>query len=276
MKFQPLKLKKVTAAVAASLMAAVGVVSAPQALAGERNLVSFGDSVLADPDAGTYLQGRLTSSSPGGVNCPSSFNYAKRTAAKLGLPARDFSCSGAVSSMSGGPQISAQVDDAIRVGALSPDTARVLFSSGFNDTYNNANLSMDDIRRRWVDAMAPQVERIKQAAPNARIQIVGYPTIGSGDYYCLFHFGPRPADSTLLPQIRDYENKAQWMEIDLAARTGTQFLDMKPSTVNNGMCADADRRMWAGLIDFTAGPGNLPIHINARGHEHAANVIAGS
>lgn len=271
-----MKFRKVAASIVASLIAVAGVVTAPQALAGERNLVSFGDSVLADPEVGSYLQGRASSSTNSGVNCPTSFNYAKRTAAKLGLPARDFSCAGAVSSMAAGPQVSAQVSEAIRVGALSPDTSRVLFSAGFNDTYTNSNLSLDDIRRRWVDVMAPQIERIKQAAPNARIQIVGYPTIGSGDYFCLFHFGPHPADSTLVPQMHDYENKAQWMGIDLAARTGAQFLDMKPSTAENGMCADADKRMWAGLVDFSAGPGNLPVHINERGHEHAANVIAAS
>ena len=66
------------------------------------------------------------------------------------------------------------------------------------------------------------------------------------------------------------------MQVDLAARTGVQFLDMKPSTRNNGMCADVNQRMWAGLVDFSAGDGNLPIHMNQRGHEHTANVIARS
>ena len=76
--------------------------------------------------------------------------------------------------------------------------------------------------------------------------------------------------------IQDYEVKAQWMQVDLAAATGTQFVDLKPSTVANGMCARDESRMWAGLIDFGGGTGNLPIHVNARGHEHIANVLAAS
>lgn len=269
-----IKLKALS--VVASAIAVVGVaVAAPQASAAERNLVSFGDSVMADPNGGEYLADRFSPSRVIGENCPTSFNYAKRAGAKMGLPVRDFSCSGAVS-MSNGPQVWQQVDAAIGSGALTPDTARVLITTGFNDTYNHRDLNMDQIRREFTDRTAPQIERIKHAAPNARIQIVGYPTIGSGPHYCLVHVGPTPLDSTFLPMVQDYENKAQWMQVDLAARTGVQFLDMKPSTRNNGMCANANDRMWAGLVDFTAGAGNLPIHMNQRGHEHAANVIAAS
>ncbi|MDY3127259.1 MAG: GDSL-type esterase/lipase family protein [Corynebacterium sp.] len=251
------------------------VFNAPTAHAAERNLVAFGDSVLANPDAGTYLSTRMTSSTAGGTNCPSSYNFARRTGDKLALPVRDFSCSGAVS-MSQGPQVAAQVDTALRTGALSADTQRVIYTLGFNDTYNNNNLSRQQLRDRFVAANAPQIQRIRAAAPNARIQIVGYPTIGSGDRYCLFHFGPTPADSTALPQVRNWEDSAQWMQVDLANATGTEFVDLKPATRNNGMCSGGNDRYFAGLIDFTAGPGNLPIHINNRGHEAIANIVARS
>lgn len=264
------------AAFTAGVVALSSLVAAPVASAQERNLVAFGDSVLADPGADIYLSSRIMSSTADGRRCPKSNNFAARAGAKLGLPVRDFSCSGAVSSFSAGPQVSAQVDEAIATGALTPATARVIFSTGFNDTYQHRNWRAEDVRAAFVAANAPLIERIKQAAPNARIQVVGYPTIGSGDRYCLFHFGPTPADSTALPFVQDWENRAQWMSVDLANATGVEFLDMKPSTQYNGMCAGANDRMWAGLIDFTGGPGNLPIHVNARGHEHTANVIAGS
>ena len=187
-------MKKLRTLLAAALLA-LTVVAAPTASAAQKNLVAFGDSILADPGADIYLSSRLTSSTANGANCPSSNNFAKRTGAKVGLPVRDYSCSGAVS-MSQGPQISTQIDTAIRNGALTADTQRVIFSSGFNDTYNNSNLSRDQLRARFVRTTAPQIERIKRAAPNARIQIVGYPTIGSGNRYCLLHFGPNPSDST--------------------------------------------------------------------------------
>lgn len=179
--------------VVASAIAVVGAVAAPQASAAERNLVSFGDSVMADPNGGEYLADRFNPSRVIGENCPTSFNYAKRTGAKIGLPVRDFSCAGAVS-MSNGPQIWQQVDAAIGSGALTPDTARVLITTGFNDTYNHPDLNMTQIRQEFTDRTAPQVERIKRAAPNARIQIVGYPTIGSGSHYCLIHVGPAGFD----------------------------------------------------------------------------------
>ena len=271
----PLK-SRVTARIAATLVAAV-LTCAPafHAHAQERNLVAFGDSVLADPRADIYLGAKLSSNEPLGVNCPQSFNFAKRAAAKLGLAVKDFSCSGAVS-MAPGPQMWTQVDTAIRTGALTPATARVIYATGFNDTYNNRHLSTEDVRARWVQYNAPIINRIREAAPNARIQIVGYPTIGSGDRYCLFHIGGRVLDSTAMPNMARWENQAQWMQVDLAAATGTEFLDLKPSTQFNGMCAGDNDRMWAGLIDFGGGPGNLPIHINERGHEHVANVIARS
>ncbi|MDN6131035.1 MAG: GDSL-type esterase/lipase family protein [Corynebacterium casei] len=271
---RPKKLKKLRTLLAAALLA-LTVVTAPTASAAQKNLVAFGDSILADPGADIYLSSRLTSSTANGANCPSSNNFAKRTGAKVGLPVRDYSCSGAVS-MSQGPQISTRIDTAIRNGALTADTQRVIFSSGFNDTYNNSNLSRDQLRARFVRTTAPQIERIKRAAPNARIQIVGYPTIGSGNRYCLLHFGPNPSDSTYLPQVRGWEDSAQWMQVDLARATGTEFVDIKPQTRNNGMCAGAGDRYFAGLIDFTGGNGNLPIHINARGHEAVARILARS
>ena len=80
------------AALCASLLVAVGLSQAPQAVAGERNLVAFGDSVLADPQLDTYLASRVGSSQRNpSLNCPSGNNYAKRTAAKLGMPVADFS-----------------------------------------------------------------------------------------------------------------------------------------------------------------------------------------
>src|SRR5699024_12681754 len=121
------------------------------------------------------------------------------------------------------------------------------------------------IRDPFLGITAPHIERIKQAAPNARIQIVGYPTIGSGDYYCLVHVTSSPSDSTYLPQIRKWEDSAQWMQVDLANATGTEFVDLKGATRNNGMWADAGQRDYAGLIDFTGGGGHLHTHISTPG-----------
>ena len=101
-------------------------------------------------------------------------------AAQLGLAASDYSCTGTVT-VSPGPQLYTQVDRALSDGALNPGTARVIITTGFNDTYNNEGRPDADVRRDFVNYMIPQVSRIRAAAPNARIQFVGYPKITSGD-----------------------------------------------------------------------------------------------
>ena len=275
----------------ASLVMLTGLVTAvgtPTADAQQRNLVIFGDSIIADTPTPEYLVNRigsassnssLSSASSGGSSfeqCPTSKNnYGVRAGHKLGLPAWDYSCAG-TTAISPGPQFSTQVDRALGTGALTPATARVIITTGFNDTYNNGNLSERDIRARFVNAMRPQIDRIRHAAPNARIQTVGYSTITDHDHVCLVHVGANIKDRTYAPQVGYWERLSQNMLSDLAHATGTQFVDMKPSTRNRGMCAPDHMRNWAGLIDFHAGPGNMPIHMTDRGHEHVANVIAAS
>lgn len=278
-------LRKTLVAFSAALMGAA-TIAAP-ANANERNMVIFGDSIVADPPAGAYLAGRLGSSNSSlssdnataGTFRPecvtSNTSFAEQAARLLGLPARNYSCAGTVS-ISNGVNIASQVDAAVRNRALNPATARVLVSTGFNDTYNNNNLSDGAIRSRYVAHMAPLINRIRAAAPNARIQIVGYPTLASGGNVCPFHMFPNTQVGIPLGDVVKWENQAQWMNVDLARATGTQFLDLKPATRNNGMCALDGQRYWAGLIDFHAGSGNLPIHVNDRGHRAIAGIIARS
>lgn len=267
-------MKKIIALAAACAMACAATL-APAAQAQERNLVAFGDSILADPDIPSYLKSRFLPGGNSGRDCPKGNNYARQAGAQLGLAVHDYSCSGAVT-FSPGPQIFAQVDHALEQGTLNASTARVIYTVGFNDTYNNRGMTPDQLRASFVAANAPQINRIRAAAPNARIQIVGYPSIGLGDRYCLVHIGENPLDYTKMPSVRSWEDSAQWMQIDLARATGVEFLDLKPATQHNTMCAGAQDRYFAGLIDFSSGPRNLPVHLNARGQEAVARLVSGS
>lgn len=271
--------RRKAAAVFAAALTVAGL-AAPAAEAQQRNMVIFGDSVISDPNAPQWAAGKLGLDSRGSSEvtkwCPTSpTNWGKQAAGKLGLPAWDYSCTGTVS-IQKGPQFASQVTRAVNDGGLNANTQRVIISTGFNDTYHNDGRDRAAFRRDWVAAMAPQVQRIRAAAPNARIQIVGYPKITSGDNVCLFHIAPNVSDHTPFPAVREWEDSIQWAQVDLAQATGAEFLDLKPSTWNNNMCAPDHMRMWAGLVDFYGGPGNLPIHVNQRGHAHVANVIAGS
>ncbi|MEH0147475.1 GDSL-type esterase/lipase family protein [Corynebacterium sp. Q4381] len=268
-------------AIAAAAAIAVGAIApAPHAEAQQRNMVIFGDSVVSDPSGPKWLGGKLGLDPRGSSDvttwCPTSpTNWGKQSAGQLGLPAWDYSCTGTVS-IQAGPQFSSQVDRAVRDGGLNRNTARVVITTGFNDTYHNDGRDRAAFRRDWVAAMTPQVNRIRAAAPNARIQIVGYPKITSNGNVCLFHVAPNVSDTTPFQQVAYWEDSIQWAQVDLARATGVEFLDLKPSTWNNNMCAPDNQRMWAGLVDFYGGPGNLPIHVNQRGHAHVARVIAGS
>lgn len=269
-----------TRRIAAAFVAAAALLAplTPAAQAQERNMVIFGDSVISDPNMGQWAAGKLGLDPRGPSDittwCPTSpTSWGKRSAAKLGLPVADYSCTGTVS-IQKGPQFASGVTRAINDRGLSPATARVIITTGFNDTYHNDGRDRAAFRRDWVAAMAPQIHRIRAAAPNARIQIVGYPKITAGDRVCLFHVAPNVSDATRFAQVQEWEGSIQWAQVDLARATGVEFLDLKPSTWNNNMCAPDNTRMWAGLVDFYGGPGNLPIHVNQRGHEHVANVIA--
>lgn len=274
----PRRLAAVLAALLATL--AIAVPAAPRAEAQQRNLVIFGDSVISDPSGPQWAAGKLGLDPRGSSDvttwCPTSpTNWGRQAATKLGLPAWDYSCTGTVS-IQKGPQFASQVTRAVNDGGLNPNTARVIISTGFNDTYHNDGRDRAAFRRDWVAAMVPQIQRIRAAAPNARIQIVGYPKVTSNGNVCLFHIAPNVSDTTPFAAVAEWEDSIQWAQVDLARATGVEFLDLKPSTWNNSMCAPDHMRMWAGLIDFYGGPGNLPIHVNARGHAHVANVIAAS
>ena len=236
-----------------------------------RTLVLFGDSVPADPPLRDYLKGKLGAS--GQPECPTSaHNYGALAAAELGLTVADFSCSGTTStgvrSVFGGQDFSRQVDRAVAAGTLDDATPRVIVTTGFNDTYPRGADAPD----LFLSAMIPQIERIHDAAPHARIQIVGYPTITDGDDICVVN-----TDRLVrvhAPAVAHWERQAQQMQTELAAATGVEFVDLKESTRDRHMCAPDELRHWSAIIDD--GPTNLPFHLNAHGHRHVAEVIARS
>ncbi|AWB83242.1 hydrolase [Corynebacterium liangguodongii] len=269
------------ATVGVAALSALALTCVPQAHAADRNLVIFGDSVVANPTAGEAVNAKLGLDPRGssGLNtwCPQSrTNWGRLAAAQLALIPYDYSCTGTTTISPSPKPFQGQIDRALREGALTPETARVIITVGFNDTYKYPAGAEGDVRRRFVGYMAPQVERIRAAAPNARIQFVGYPKITKDGKLCLVHVLPHASDWTPAPDAARWEDLAQWMSIDAARATGTEFLDLKPSTWNNSMCAPDDQRMWAGLIDFTGDTRMLPAHVNERGHRHVADVIAAS
>ncbi|WKD58183.1 hypothetical protein CAPI_08280 [Corynebacterium capitovis DSM 44611] len=269
--------------VAAAAAALVILAPAPPAAQAEEpgTLVNIGDSIASDPvvtDWLPYARRIPTAASEASpIGCPTGPNtYGKQVAAGLGLVELDYSCTGMAATKPENEDLAETADTAIADGALSANTRRVLVTIGANDAYDARYNPAAWNVEAFVQAAAVSVEKIKAAAPNARVQIIGYPTIADGDDVCPIHVIPSQfvaSPAVSIPQVRAAENIAQDMQKQLAQRTGVEFVDMKPSTVANGMCAPDGQRQFAGVID-TTGPGNnLPFHANAAGHAHIAEVI---
>ncbi|MBP3089260.1 hydrolase [Corynebacterium sp. sy017] len=250
--------------------------------AAEGNFVSFGDSIPADPTPGDYLNDKISKAvnAPGknNLNCATNPNgFAAQAAARLNLDLADYSCAGA-SAFTGGQHISAQVDKAIADGKLNAGTKVVSIMAGFNDTYPhyiNKTLSAADIRARYVGEMSAQINRIKAAAPQATIKTIGYNQITDGDFVCLVHVGGNASDRTFMPVMNEIEQLVQNMQRDTANATGTQFVDIKPSSAAHGICAPDQDRWISGVVDLPV-VRNLPLHLTVGGHANTAEQIVRS
>lgn len=272
------------ALVVVTVVSAAGIMNPPAAGAREPNLVAFGDSIAADPLTSDWLVGKFKvlpqPEHQSRQGCPTGSNtYVQQVANGLGLLNEDYSCSGMAVTKPTYRRFDDAVTKAIADGALTVDTKRVLISVGANDVYDEQfNITLGNAVP-FLGQAAGSIEAIKQAAPNARVQIVGYPTIASGDAVCLLHVVPSqflPAPQLMLPQVAAAEGLAQQMQRELAQRTGVEFVDMKAPTQGNGMCAPDERREFAGVIDTTGPQNNLPVHANAAGHRHIAEVVRAS
>ncbi|MBC3185531.1 hypothetical protein H7347_02895 [Corynebacterium sp. zg-331] len=267
-----------TTVLAASAALALGLASAP-ALASPNALVGFGDSVMANPRALDHLSAGLPI--PEGHkpnvhnNCATDPNGMVKQVARIkGMEARDYSCPGA-SVTTGGKRISAQIDDAISQGALDGQTREVMIQIGFNDTYLNLadRKSPEDIHRSFVAALTPQIHRIRQAAPQAEIKVVGYPSISDNTGTCLIQLGNNIHSFEGVPLTADLENMAEAMNRDAAAQAGVGYIDLRAASQGHGMCAPDGQRWFGAAIDFGQ-PRNVPVHMTDLGVAKASEIIA--
>lgn len=282
------------------------------------NVVTFGDSYLSNPtpaetigakarkaaeEAGIPLDSPagnvLTQYTPHGCG-QSSTNTPRQIGAKTGLEVRDYSCPGAVAYVGGNPDVTTtlakEIDNALGDRALDSQTRNVVIQFGFNDsynhlmgkvlsngiadTYNNLQAAYDEQRGFWMNSMNNAINRIKAAAPQARITIADYPTISeptSGNQ-CLLHVPVLPGNLGIPAfWIRDAEvNIHNWSGELAAARANENvvFANVGGATLGNGQCAPDGQREIAGLIDTTAISGyNLPVHMTNNGVTRMADII---
>lgn len=314
------KIRRAALAVVAAWSVAVAgtVVVSPQAQAAPaRNLVTFGDSYMSNPtpaetvgakvrlaaeNAGIPLDNPVTA--PLGQytahGCGQSPTNAPRQIGRMtGLTVNDYSCPGAMAYSTGAPAMTlrGEVDNALADRALNAQTSNVVIQFGFNDSYSwllgkvmanglpdtylNLQQRYAEQKVLWDRAMNDAINRIKAAAPNARVTIASYPTISKPDTaeQCLLHVEMIPGDIGIPAfWIRDAEvNISNWSKALVAARARDNVVlaDLRGATAGRGECAPDNVRLIAGVIDTTNRSGyNLPVHMTNWGVTRSAEVIA--
>lgn len=282
------------------------------------NLVTLGDSIFSNPTAGDAaysmatrgvqdngVRSALRAASPNisARGCAQGFpSIPKSLAANLNAPLNDYSCPGAtLYSQSGGNTILSQVDSAVRDGALSPSTKYVAIQAGYNDVYNNytvpsgeranddqlaALLNSPTQRDLFARAMDTVIDRVKRAAPNAIVKLVGYHTITDdrpGGWQCLYHVGYGRGQDNVFDisyafpiywDTRGEINSNTWMQ-QAAERKNVGYIDTREFSKDHGECAAPEDRWVSGvLIDTTTSSYNLALHLTDVGVNEISRHVA--
>lgn len=280
------KMSTILAALAAVLMVGGTVTAtAPAAQAAPRNIVLFGDSIFSN-GTGTFPSkvaelwqgpGKVTGNAPSDGRCK---RGAARVGANLqrqtGLKVEDYACNGATAyaPANGDNNLKRQIDQAIRQGNLNRSTQAVFMNIGILDNIYAPGY-IDSQTRRFVAGVSPQIQRIKRAAPNAKVAFVGYPHIvdkyGTG---CWIHTRTLENVALTVPPVRMAQDAAQHWQRQAARANGIGWIDLEAATRGNGTCAQPNKRYMSGLIDSTSTPYNMTTHLTKVGNEGVARVLA--
>lgn len=249
------------------------------------NYVALGDSVAAAP-------GVPDQAPPAGCR-KSTNNYPSVLARRLNAKTfNDVTCSGATTeNIAGRPQ---QTDDgpiAPQINALDANTDLITITIGANDVELAADArgcevksinptpctnefiigNVDRISER-ITAQLPEwgalIDRIRAAAPHARLIMVGYGTfVRPGG--CFPGQPVLPGDSDYLQsKVDELDDRQQ----QLAAGKGIDYFDTRPLTRGHDICASPGERYFEGFV--TTGTG-VPLHPNAFGTAAVGNALAG-
>lgn len=278
-------LKKILSVVAAS--AAVVTMNSAVAHAAPADTVLFGDSFFANPSYNQVDPRRVQLSSnvdigqgsgaPSPQGCPQGERTVGRELQRIsGQRVINYACSAAAASADSPRQdFDDQVGHAIRTGALHPGTKNVLLQFGFNDVAQTTLLA-DPNRTAYRNAARAQVNRIKHAAPDAKITFVSYPAISAPNGAVC----PIRTDGSsrqgfnvdLGGVVRGVENNINHTMYQASRDTGTHFYDLRKATLAHNMCASDSQRWISGAMEYSV-PHNLYNHLTHSGITGVANLL---
>ena len=142
------------------------------------------------------------------------------------------------------------------------------FSSGCKGDY--VVNGVDTIAAK-IDATAPKIDAVlvetKKRAPNAKVFVVGYPTIlpetGSGCWPTV------PIIGSDVTYLRTVAKRLNSMLKSRATANGAVYVDVATSSIGHDMCSSS---RWVEAIIPTTDA--APVHPNAAGMRNTGNVVA--
>lgn len=287
-----MKATRTTKRLAASILAVATVAGAhlialPQAHAQAAAYVSFGDSVPANPKQFQIFASVLENETfdevfqipevPENRCAQGEVNYPNFLSELTGLPVANFACSGSTGGEGRtGNNFRLQVDQALAENTLDASTQLVTVMFGFNDVYQqrwNPDLTLEDLKAGFVADMNAQIARVRQAAPNAHIQLVGYHELGDGQKnICPTNtFGV--VSHVYMPMVPITQKITRELLQQIAAESNISFVDMSAginAASNNNDCGTGERMLAAYLDDQ---PHNLWFHLTDAGSQYYAQRL---
>ncbi|MDG4757355.1 SGNH/GDSL hydrolase family protein [Micromonospora sp. WMMD710] len=286
-----LPLLRAATRLAALAMATVGVlltVATPASAAVPTGrYVALGDSYTAGPLIPTQVD----------LNClRSNRNYPSVVAASAGSSSfADVSCSGATTDdilYGGSGQLGITVPP--QLNAVTSTTALVTVQIGGNDIGFSSIISdcaqaslnsplgspckdrytaggVDQLQAR-IAATVPKVttvlQSVRQAAPGARVVVLGYPAIVPDTGYGCWPVVPIAYQD--VPYLRGVEKSLNAMLASTAAANGATYADVYTPSIGRDACKSSGTRWVEGLVPQNSA---APFHPNARGEQGMATAL---
>ncbi|GAB0103874.1 SGNH/GDSL hydrolase family protein [Nocardia sp. JMUB6875] len=125
----------------------------------------------------------------------------------------------------------------------------------------------------YADRMRKVIEYVRYYAPNAKIELVGYPEVmpaGAGQW-CADFLGTARWVQPRARAMVEYWNRLQDAERDAAGLLGIDFVDVKAATAGHDLCSPDP--WFNGFLDPQHG--GLPFHPSARGDAAVAAAVYG-
>ncbi|PCC83684.1 hypothetical protein COM45_02750 [Corynebacterium accolens] len=277
------KLSAVCAAVVTTAALGTAAASAQQS-----ETVLFGDSIFANPtfdqigspiaELSSAMKIGSDPGAPSPQGCPQgASNVGRELGRASGQRVINYACSGATAAGSTPrSDFVQQVNHAVDTHTLNPGTRNVLIQFGFNDVVNT-NFILDPNRTAYKNAMRNQINRIRAAAPNAKITLVGYPAFSAANgSICPIRIKENPglgANLSALGSVRTIEDNVNHAMFQAAQENHVDYFDLRSATIDHNMCAPTGMRWMGGVYEF-AEPHNFFNHLTHSGNVGVARILS--